>query len=101
MWRLSRLAAIVAMTMGAAPTSAIAQWSSFEPGVNRPGADYSSFNIDGGARACRNTCLVDERCRAWTFVRAGYQGPGPRCWLKAARPEPRENDCCVSGAVRR
>lgn len=99
--RFGVLVTAIAMAASAAlaPTSASAQWSSFEPGIDRKGADYTSFNIDGGPRACRNTCLVDERCRAWTYVRAGYQGPGPRCWLKAARPEPRDSDCCVSGTI--
>ncbi len=83
------------------PTIAMAQWSSWEPDVDRPGMDYNSFDIRGGPRACRNSCLSDDRCRAWTFVRSGIQGPSPRCWLKDGRPAPQDNDCCVSGVIRR
>jgi hypothetical protein len=72
----------------------------FEPGTNRPGADYRSFSPRGGPRDCQAACGDDDQCRAWTYVREGIQGPSPRCWLKGSVPPPTANDCCVSGVMR-
>jgi hypothetical protein len=74
----------------------------FEPGVDRPGADFSNFNIPGrGPHTCQSACLQNGDCRAWTYVRAGFQGPVARCWLKSGVPEAQGNPCCVSGIVPR
>lgn len=98
--RFGVLVTAIAMAASAtfAPTAS-AQWSSSEPGIDRQGADYTSFNIDGGPRGCRNTCLADERCRAWTYVRAGYQGPCPAMLAESGAAQPRDSDCCVSGVI--
>jgi hypothetical protein len=74
----------------------------FEPGVDRPGADFSNFDIPGrGPRACQAACLQNRGCVAWTYVRAGFQGPVARCWLKSDAPGAQGNPCCVSGVVPR
>jgi hypothetical protein len=73
--------------------------SSFEVNIDRPGLDYHNFDIGGGPRACQAACLDSTRCRAWTFVRRGYQGPSARCWLKNDAPRATPSDCCVSGVV--
>lgn len=88
---LVAVAAIVSLL----PATVIAM--SFERGVDRPGSDYTSFDIRGSARTCQAACDRDDQCRAWTYVRAGIQGPAPRCWLKFQVPPPRWDDCCVSG----
>jgi hypothetical protein len=76
-----------------------------EEGVDRPGSDYRNFDLEkplpgsfgGPEDTCRDQCESDGNCKAWTFVKAGIQGPKPRCWLKNAIPEPHANNCCVSG----
>jgi len=46
---------------------------------------------------CQQACNADVRCQAYTYVRAGVQGPQARCWLKSAVPPGRPDNCCVSG----
>jgi hypothetical protein len=82
--------------------TALAQSSTFEPRVDRPGMDYRNFTPrNPDPEDCRDACLAERRCRAWTFVRAGIQGPAPVCWLKDRVPEAQGNDCCTSGIIRR
>ncbi|MGO9004276.1 MAG: PAN domain-containing protein [Beijerinckiaceae bacterium] len=74
----------------------------FEPGVDRPGADFSNFDIPGrGPHTCQSACFRNGDCLAWTYVRAGFQGPFARCWLKSGVPGARGNSCCVSGIMPR
>jgi len=69
-----------------------------ENNVNRPGGDYRDFDLTQPIpELCRDACLGDPRCRAYTFVRPGIQGPSARCWLKSTVPNPEPNTCCVSG----
>lgn len=71
--------------------------SSIEYGIDRPGMDYTNFTISNDPKICRNRCLSEGRCKAWTFVRPGHQGPSARCWLKATVPAANNAPCCVSG----
>jgi len=50
--------------------------------------------------ACRDICIKDGKCLAYTYVKAGVQGSNPRCWLKGSIPAARSSDCCISGVVR-
>jgi hypothetical protein len=72
---------------------------SMEYSIDRPGLDYRSFDLRvNNPAACRDACLGEARCQAWTFVRPNtIQGPHPRCWLKYDVPQARRNNCCVSG----
>lgn len=72
-----------------------------EPGLDRPGNDYKSFDLPSAdANLCRRACESENAvCRAWTFVNAGVQGPTPRCWLKTVVPPAVMNGCCTSGAL--
>jgi hypothetical protein len=78
-----------------------------EENIDRPGSDFSNFDVVapggfiGPVDSCQISCERDGRCKAWTFVRAGIQGPKPRCWLKDAIPAPRANNCCTSGVPMR
>jgi hypothetical protein len=82
------------------PNGGFAQ--TFEPGVDRPGGDFTNFDIPGrGPHACEAACFENGDCRAWTYVRAGYQGPVARCWLKSYVPGAQGNPCCVSGVAPR
>jgi PAN domain len=74
----------------------------FEPNTDRPGKDYTSFNLQTpDSNACQTTCRNDQKCQAWTYVRPGIQGPQARCWLKNAIPAAHANNCCMSGVVNR
>jgi len=75
-----------------------AQGLTAEDNIDRPGADYRSFDLpQPGWELCRNACASDGHCQAYTFVRPGVQGPNARCWLKSSVPAPVQRGCCVSG----
>jgi hypothetical protein len=72
--------------------------SRMEWDIDRPGSYYANFDLAADNPAlCRDRCQKDPRCRAWTYVKPGVQGPAPRCWLKNAVPPVRRDVCCVSG----
>jgi hypothetical protein len=72
--------------------------AALEVNVDRPGSDYRSFDLASGRpEECRDTCMVEPQCVAFTFVNPGVQGPSARCWLKSAVPDPTPNNCCISG----
>ncbi|MGP0058425.1 MAG: PAN domain-containing protein [Beijerinckiaceae bacterium] len=96
MQKLCQAIVLSSFVLAFAPNVSFAQ--TFEPGVDRPGADFRNFDIPGrGPRACQSACFEHGSCVAWTYVRAGYQGPFARCWLKSDVPGARDNPCCVSG----
>jgi hypothetical protein len=65
---------------------------------NRPGNDLADFDLEmADPGRCRTACLNMPRCRAWTFVKPGVQGPKARCWLKSGTPRAASDNCCVSG----
>ena len=69
-----------------------------EPDTNRAGLDYDNFDLDSpDPDICKDTCAGDPRCKAWTYVKPGYQGAKARCWLKEGRPATRRDNCCISG----
>ncbi|HSF34100.1 MAG TPA: PAN domain-containing protein [Candidatus Tectomicrobia bacterium] len=97
--RFSRLLLLLGTTMVLGYSGvAIAQGTSIEYGIDRPGADRYNFDlVRPEPTDCQAVCLLDQTCRAWTFVRPGFQGPHARCWLKSQAPAPQDNFCCVSG----
>jgi hypothetical protein len=70
--------------------------------IDRLGGDYRNFELppDATGKACAAACEAEARCRAWTYVRPGYQGPAARCYLKNEIKPPRRKPCCISGVVR-
>ena len=88
------MSAVLAVVL-AAPAAA----QSFEEAnVDRWGADYSRIPMQSGTAAdCARACAKDERCKSWTFARAGVEGKDAVCRLKGAVPERASNPCCVSG----
>jgi hypothetical protein len=64
---------------------------------DRPGRDYDSFDVGNSYRQCYDPCARDKRCRAYTFVPPGVQGPSARCYLKDAIPADTMNVGMVSG----
>lgn len=72
--------------------------AALEVGADRPGGDYRSFGLaTPNPEQCRDTCLVEPRCAAFTYVNPGVQGPNARCRLKDVVPNPTPNGCCSSG----
>jgi len=73
-----------------------------ETSIDRPGGDYKSFEVKGGEgdEECRAACTADNKCRAWTFARAGYVGKEAHCFLKKEIKPPRRKAGFTSGVVR-
>lgn len=72
----------------------------FEVNWDRPGLDYKNFDLNNPREIlCQWSCQQDRRCKAWTFVNPGVQGPKARCWLKWAVPRAVPNRCCTSGII--
>jgi hypothetical protein len=89
---------LAAMTAGLLPAAAASQQ---EPNTNRPGGDFTSFEMRRPVpAACAATCEGNPRCMAWTFVKPGIQGRRARCWLKGSIPAAVPDSCCVSGRTR-
>ena len=71
-------------------------FTAMQSDTNLYGGDYKGF--DGStAGLCEAECKRDPKCRAWTFVKAGVQGPQARCYLKDVIPAASSNSCCASG----
>jgi len=68
-----------------------------EANTDRPGRDYRRDANIQSAEACAAICAREQQCRAFTWVRAGVQGPEPNCWLKAAVTVPQAAGFAVSG----
>jgi hypothetical protein len=69
-----------------------------EQDTNRLGNDYRAFDLaTADPELCQAECDKDARCKAFTYVKPGWQGASARCWLKDPVPPPGKHDCCVSG----
>jgi hypothetical protein len=77
--------------------SGVKLMGAMELSTDRPGSDirlgFDSFSPDSCETACRN----ELACQAYTWVKAGIQGPTAKCWLKNTRPAKVSGNCCVSG----
>ncbi|MFO1173472.1 MAG: PAN domain-containing protein [Hyphomicrobiaceae bacterium] len=92
---LTMLVAVAALGSGTAFAG-----EEIEQGVDRPGGDYKDFELEpsiAGFGPCQAQCAQDKKCRAWTFVKSGVQGPKAHCWLKSTLPTAVKNDCCTTG----
>jgi uncharacterized membrane protein len=75
-----------------------------EPGINRAGGDYRSFDVgnadlrDHPELSCQIACRKEAQCKSWTYVKIGVQGPKAKCWLKSSIPAASANACCTSGS---
>ena len=69
-----------------------------EADTDRPGMDYHNFDLsEPQPELCREACMQEIQCKAFTYVKPGVQGPGARCWLKSGVPASVNSPCCVSG----
>ena len=70
-----------------ANNNAVSDIRPFEYGIDRPGNDYTSFDLQFANPAqCAARCSGEAQCQVWTFVQPGVQGTLARCWLKNAVP---------------
>ena len=84
-------AACLKVTVGPRPLK-------LEPGIDRSGGDYKDFDLAAAdPNLCAAACAGDAKCRAFTYVNRGMQGPSARCWLKGSVPGAAANPCCTSG----
>jgi hypothetical protein len=76
--------------------------SAEEVSIDRFGGDYRNFSLKSGDgdEACKAACTDDNKCRAWTYARAGYVGKDAHCFLKKEIKPPRRKAGFVSGVVR-
>jgi hypothetical protein len=48
--------------------------------TDRYDSDYKDLDLAQADPAlCETNCNGEARCKAWTYVRAGIQGPNARC----------------------
>jgi hypothetical protein len=67
-------------------------------GYDRPGGDYSQFQVASGDPAvCAARCEREARCRAWSFSYPSSGNPVGTCWLKREVRPRVKSSCCVSG----
>lgn len=97
--RSTRNVGVLVLAMG---VLAVPGWAqevvTTERGVDRPGKNYRSFELDtADPGLCRQACLNEDTCKAYTYVNPGVQGPKARCWLKNGVPAPTKSRNCVSG----
>jgi hypothetical protein len=75
--------------------------ASLEDDIDRPGGDYLVFDLETPLpERCRDVCVGDARCIAYTYARPGTESPHPRCHLKASTPNAVPAPCCASGVKR-
>lgn len=67
---------------------------------DRPGSDFLRVPINRSSPlVCRDLCVNEPACRAWTYVKPGIQEPDPVCYLKSPAPGLVANSCCISGTT--
>jgi PAN domain len=91
--------AIPAAKVSSCCTSGVVE-REFESNTDRPGSDYRNFTVTT-ASLCQDTCKKEDKCKAWTYVNPGIQGPQARCWLKNAVPPANTSSTTISGVVDR
>lgn len=89
---------VLASCWAAAPLGSVrAEGITTEEATDRPGSDYKHLIGVATPEDCRQACLSEVPCVAYTWVRPGVQGPQAACWLKDDLPRARPSRCCVSG----
>lgn len=69
-----------------------------QPGTDRPGGDFTHHALAAAdPQLCEKECAGNPKCRAFTYVKPGFQGAKAQCWLKKSVPPAVSSSCCVSG----
>ncbi|HSD58334.1 MAG TPA: PAN domain-containing protein, partial [Methanotrichaceae archaeon] len=87
---------------GVSPSPTAPPAGAVQPGmendIDRPGNDYRNFDLSSPDPAlCKQECDDDPNCKAFTYVKPGFQGSSARCWLKNVVPNAVPSSCCISG----
>jgi hypothetical protein len=73
-------------------------FNELEEDTDRAGHDYRDFDLPHPEPPlCLIDCQNDPRCKAFTYVKPGLQGPKARCWLKDAVPNAKPSPGCITG----
>jgi hypothetical protein len=88
-----------AATAAAAPAVAGQRTSTMHFATNFPGSDIKSVVTDASPHSCKQLCIDEPRCAAWTWVKPGRQGNQARCWLKSGVLKRVKAEYCVSGVI--
>jgi hypothetical protein len=88
------------LAMACAAATAFATGTvSLQPGTDRMGADYKSFDVTAAdPQVCRQACADDAKCMSYSYVQPGVKGPAAVCFLKSKVVPAVASDCCTSGA---
>ncbi|MEI7996719.1 MAG: PAN domain-containing protein [Methylococcaceae bacterium] len=69
-----------------------------EENTDRMGMDFRRIELAAAdPLLCQTACVGDAGCKSFTYVKPGFQGPRPVCYLKNGAPNPTPNNCCTSG----
>jgi hypothetical protein len=69
-----------------------------EENTDRMGMDLKVIDLSvSDPLLCQQACAEEINCKAFTYVKPGYQGTNARCYLKSGVPDATPNDCCTSG----
>jgi PAN domain len=73
----------------------------YSVGTDMPGGDYQSVELErADPELCMQACLADVgKCRGFTYVKPGVQGPKAKCWLKSSTGPTIPAACCTSAKV--
>ena len=84
---------------GDAPPAPAADGKYME-GVNLDGSDYDYAYIET-VDACHDSCKEQEKCAAFTWIKAGAAEDRAICYYKYEVPSKINDDCCISGVISR
>lgn len=71
---------------------------SIQEDTDRPSGDFKWFDLPRPwLELCREACINDDECRAWTYMKPNVRGPLASCWLKNDVGPTVPNKCCTSG----
>jgi hypothetical protein len=85
---------------GDATTEETTSGGKYMEGVNLDGSDYDYAYIET-VDACHDACKEQEKCAAFTWIKAGAAEDRAICYYKYEVPSKIDDDCCVSGVITR
>jgi hypothetical protein len=95
--RLARPLAAAALAAVLA-TSALAADPAVRENTDFTGDDIEWFDLPRPwIELCRQACVNNNACRAWTYLKPDERGPLASCWLKSGPGQATSNPCCTSG----